>query len=332
MKDKVLVTGATGFVGSWMTRYLLEQGHEVKILRRASSDISEIKDLPIEHCIGDVTDQKSIEIAAADVQSIFHLAGFIGYSKKARPLMDKVNVQGTQNIVNVCKLNKNIKKLLYFSSITAIGAGFNEGQILNEDSPYNLKKLNLGYFETKRIAEEIVVTACKNNEINASIVNPSTIYGAGDAKKGSRSTQLKIARGTFPFYTRGGVNIISIKDVVKVAYKAYEIGKNGERYVLAGENIKIKTLFEIIAQEAGVKPPYIFLPTPVVHALGKVGDLLEKFNHKGPLNSETAWTSTLFHWFDSSKAQKELGLNPMPAQQAIAESVDWVKKNIFSKE
>ncbi len=330
MKKKILVTGATGFVGSWMTRHLLDQGHGIKVLRRENSDTSQIENLTIEHCIGDVTDYNSILEAAKDVDAIFHLAGFIGYSRSARPLMDKVNVGGTKNIIKVCEELK-ISKLLYFSSVTAVGAGFSDKEILTEDSPYNLKKLNLGYFETKRLAEEAVVTACKENKINASIVNPSTIYGAGDAKKGSRGTQLKVAKGTFPFYTSGGVNIISIHDVIKAAYRAFEVGKNGERYILAGENITIKQLFEIIAGCTGVKLPHIYLPNFIVKALGFIGDILEKFNKKGPLNSETAWTSTLFHWFDSSRAQKELELDPRPAKESIEESVKWAKENILNK-
>ncbi|MBT4760516.1 MAG: NAD-dependent epimerase/dehydratase family protein [Bdellovibrionaceae bacterium] len=330
MKDKILITGATGFVGSWMTKYLLEQGHKVKVLKRTNSDVSELSGLDIEYCIGDVTDKNSILAAASDVQSIFHLAGFVGYTKTARSLMEKVNVQGTKNIVQVCTELK-ISRLLYFSSVTAIGAGLNNQQVLNEESEYNIDQLNLGYFQTKHAAEKIVMDACKKNEISAAIVNPSTIYGPGDAKKGSRKTQLKVARGEFPVYTSGGANIISIHDVTKAAYNAYLNSSNGERYILAGENITIKQLFEYIAECAGVEPPKIYLPNFVVFSLGQVGELLEKFGKKGPLNSETAWTSTLFHWFDSSKAQRELGLKPKPAKDAICESVNWVKDNIFNQ-
>lgn len=138
---------------------------------------------------------------------------------------------------------------------------------------------------------------------------------------------MKVARGSFPFYTSGGVSIIAIEDIVTSILAAWEKGRTGERYILSGENITIKTLFEIIAAEAGVKPPRIYLPNPIVHALGKLGDALESIGKKGPINTENAWTSTLFHWFDSSKAQRELGLKPRPAQQAIAASVQWMKDN-----
>jgi dihydroflavonol-4-reductase len=164
-------------------------------------------------------------------------------------------------------------------------------------------------------------------ELNAVMINPSTIYGAGDAKKGSRGTQLKVARAKFPFYTAGGVSVVAVEDVVDAIISAWKRGRSGERYIISGENLTIKQLFTEIAQAAGVKPPSIFLPTPIVKLLGKIGDLMESFGSKGPINSENAWTSTLYHWFDSSKAKKELGLNPKSASYAIGQSVAWMKQN-----
>jgi dihydroflavonol-4-reductase len=196
---------------------------------------------------------------------------------------------------------------------------------MNENSSYNVKDLDLGYFETKHEAEKIVKKACDKNEINAVIINPSTIYGAGDAKKGSRKMQLKVAQGKLKFYTSGGVNVVAVEDVVDGILKAWKNGKSGERYILAGENILIKDLFKMIAEEAGVKPPAKELPTGLMHAVGAVGDLMEKIGMKGPLSRENAFTATMYHWFDSSKAQKELDFHPRPAREAIHNSVQWMK-------
>jgi dihydroflavonol-4-reductase len=242
-----------------------------------------------------------------------------------REAMEKVNVGGTGNVIEAIQQTRR-SKLVYMSSVTAIGASF-DGKPLNENSPYNVKHLNLGYFETKKAAEDLVVEACRRGRVEAVILNPSTIYGAADAKKGSRKTQLKVAQGRLPFYTSGGVSVVSVHDVVGALLKAREISRNGERYILAGENMTIKELFHRIAALAGVKPPRIYLPNFVVHGLGKAGDLMESFGRKGPLNSETAWTSTLFHWFDHSKAERELGFKPRPAQEALRESVEWMRNN-----
>jgi dihydroflavonol-4-reductase len=322
---KVLVTGATGFLGSWMTRYLVNQGLDVRVLRRKNSELSELQGLRIEHAIGDVTNSESLEKAFEDIDSVFHLAGVVGYSRAARPLMEKVNVGGTQNIIEAC-LEHSVRRLVHMSSVVAIGAAFPGQAPLNEDSEYNLAHLHLGYFDTKHAAEQVVHQAVRDSSLDAVILNPSTAYGPGDAKKGSRKMQLKVAQGRMPFYTSGGVSVISVDEVVKATFRAWKDAPKGERYILSGENILIKDLFRIIAEEAGVKPPSLMLPNFLVKSLGHVGDLLESFGSKGPINSENAWTSTLFHWFDSSKAQRELGLNPTSAREAIHQSISWSRE------
>lgn len=323
---KLLITGATGFVGGWLCKKLLQENHELRILHRTSSDLSDIDGLEYESFIGDVTDLNSLKKACQNVDSVFHLAGVVGYSKAARPLMQKVNVEGTKNLLEAC-IQNNIHRILHFSSVVAIGSSFKSDTILNEESPFNIHHLNLGYFETKHQAENLVLDATKSGRIEAVIVNPSTIYGPADAKKGSRKTQVKVAKGNFPFFTSGGVNIASVYDVVDATYQAWKSGTPGKRHILAGENITIKQLFEYIAECAQVPPPKIFLPNALVHAIGKVGDLMEGLGKKGPLNSENAWTSTMYHWFDSTKAQAELGLRVTPAKECIKTSVDWMRSN-----
>lgn len=319
-----LVTGATGFVGAWLVRRLVERGETVHVLHRRSSNLEDLQGLDFVSAVGDVTDAESIRRACQDVDTVFHLAGLVGYSRAMRPLMEQVNVGGTRHVVEA--LQGTPKRLVYMSSVVAVGASFTP-EPLNENSPYSISHLNLGYFETKRKAEELVITACRTGELNATIVNPSTIYGPGDAKKGSRKTQIKVARGQFPFYTSGGVSIVSVHDVVEAVLTARTKGRVGERYILSGENLSIQELFERIAQLAGVKPPSIYLPKAVVHSIGWAGDLLERLGRKGPLNSENAWTSLLYHWFDYSKAKAELDFHPRPAQFALGESVHWMKEH-----
>jgi dihydroflavonol-4-reductase len=323
---KVLVTGANGFLGSWVVRRLLADKVEVHILRRQTADLSELAGLNFVDHIGDVTDLPSLLSSSRDMTAVFHLAGVVGYSHAMRAAMEKVNVQGTQLVVEACRRNK-VARLIHLSSVTAIGAGLKKTDVLNENSPYNISRLDLGYFETKRKGELIVKDACKAGDLDAVILNPSTVYGAGDARKGSRKTQLKVARGELPFYTSGGVSIADVECVAEAIVEAWRVGRNGERYILGGENISIKELFTMIASEAGVKPPSIGLPRPAIFALGAIGDLMENFGMKGPLNSENAWTSVLYHWFDSSKAKKELNYKVLPAREAIAKSVAWMKEN-----
>ncbi len=323
---KVIITGANGFLGSWLSRSLLNLGHEVTVLIRKNSDISDLTNLKLNFIYGDILNQISLEEAFKNQDAVFHLAGLIAYKKSDREKMEQVNVQGTANVIQAC-LNQKVHRLIHLSSVVAIGSSFSEDQILNENSKYNIHHLDLGYFETKRKAEELVVNAVKNQNLDAVILNPSTIYGAGDAKKGSRGSQLKVAQGRFPFYTSGGVNVVAVEDVVYGIIRAWEVGKKGERYILSGDNISIKTLFSMIAKEAGVKPPQYQIPDSLLHLLGIWGDFMSRLGMKGPISRENAWTATMYHWFDNTKAKAELGFNPRSANFAIENSVKWMKEN-----
>lgn len=325
---KVLVTGASGFVGSWLVKKLKNEGLEVRTLSRKSS--SPALQNGLEVVPGDVTNFESLLAALEGVKSVFHLAGHVGYSKAERHLMEQIKVLGTENMVKAA-IQKKVQRFVHMSSVVAIGASFDGRTPLNEESQFNLHPLDLGYFETKLAAEKIVLSAANEGRLDAVAVNPSTIYGAGDAQKGSRRVQVKVARGAFRFFTSGGVSVIDVEDIVQATYRAWQVGRTGQRYILSGENITIHELFKIIAERARVQPPSIHLPNLAVRAIGLVGDQLERMGKKGPLNSENAWSSILFHWFDHGKAAKELGLKPLPARDAIAKSVDWMKENGYLK-
>lgn len=321
---KILLTGGNGFLGSAVVRRLVKDGHDVACLVRPSSDLSEIQGLPVSIVKGDVTDKASVAKALDDREYLFHLAGLIAYRKADRERMDRVNIGGTRNVVEAC-VEAGIRRLVHISSVVTVGAGFSRSEILNENSEYNLSQLNLGYFESKRAAELLVRETCREKGLDAVILNPSTIYGAGDARKSSRKTQVKVAQGRFPFYTAGGVSVVHVDRCVDGIIAGWEKGRTGERYILSGENVTIYDLFAEIARAAGVEPPRYKLPSMLLHLMGFVGDTLTAMGRDTSLSRENAWTATLYHWFDSSKAQRELGFNPGSAKEAIGESVRWMK-------
>jgi dihydroflavonol-4-reductase len=323
---KIVVTGANGFLGSWLTKALVYRGFDVHILVRPTSDLSDLAGITYKILYGDVTDLLSLEKAFEGASGIFHLAGVVAYRYEDRPQMEKVNVGGTKNVIAAAE-KMRVPKILHLSSVVAVGASKTPEHILNEDSPYTISDLNLGYFETKRTSELLVKAAFERGAFDAIIVNPSTIYGAADAKKGSRSIQVKVAQGKFPFYTPGGASIVGVEDVVDGIIKAWDKGRPGERYILSHENWTVQSLFETIANEAGVEPPKHKLPASILHTIGFLGDAIRPLGIKGPITRENAWTSTMFHWFDNSKARRELGFNPRPATEAIHKSVAWMKEN-----
>ncbi len=326
--SRVLVTGANGFLGSWLTRRLLAEGHEIFALVRKSSDLSELDGVPCQYIYGDVTNLDSLPLAFKGIDTVFHAAGLVAYKKSERGLMEKVNVTGTQNVIHACS-QMDVSRLVHISSVVAVGAGFKPEDILNEESAYTLSHLNLGYFETKRKAEQLVVAATQSKKIDSVILNPSTIYGAGDARKGSRKTQVNVARGSFKFYTSGGVNVVALEDVIDGILSAWKVGRTGERYILCGENWLIKDLFSEIALIAGQSPPPYKMPDFILHALGIIGDQVGSLGLPFPVSRENSWTATLYHWFSSEKAQKELKFKPSSSKQALRNSIQWMKENNF---
>lgn len=321
---KTLVTGSTGFFGHWLATRLLEEGHEVTLLVRNPNKLAENLKKAHNIAVGDINDPVSLKKSFQSQEIVFHLAGLIAYKRSEREAMEKVNVIGTQNVVDTC-LSTGVRRLVHMSSVSAIGASFDGKNLLNEESKYNLKHLGLGYFETKRKSEELVKQACTEKKLDAVILNPSNIYGAGDAEKGSRKTQIKVAKGQFLFYPVGGCSVITVEDAVQATIQAAKTGKTGERYILSGENVTIQQLFQKIAKAGGVEAPKIRLNRFMALQLGHLGDLMEKFGLKGPISTENAWASTLYHWFDHTKAKEQLNFKPQSADVAIENSVRWMK-------
>jgi dihydroflavonol-4-reductase len=325
---KVLVTGGNGFLGSWLVKRLAAENHSIKVLHRPSSDLSSIRGLPFTSVIGDINDRESVLHAAENVDGVFHVAGLVSYRPRDYKRMEEVNVLGTQNIIDACVKLKT--RLVFTSSIVTIGASFN-GAVLNEDSKFNLHKYNLGYYETKIRAEKLILKNVKDNGLNAVIVNPAVMFGAGDAVKSSRAIHLKVAQGKFPFYPEGGVNILHVDDAVSGHLSAMEKGKIGERYILGGENIKTEDLFKLLAKFGGHKPPPLPLPNFLLKGFFEVFKLIKTLGVKPRISSDNFLISTLFHWYDSTKAKTELDFAARPAESSVAESVLWAKENGYFK-
>ncbi len=319
---RLLVTGGSGFLGSWIVRRLVEEQHHVRVLHRAHSDLSSLNGVKYESAVGDITNAESLIAATRDIEVVFHVAGLVSYSPLDFKLMEAINVKGTVNVIEACTKAK-VPRLIFTSSVVAVGAT-DEPKNLNEESPYTLQKYNLGYYETKRRAEILVIEASKNKTLNGIILNPGVIFGAGDAVKGSRKTHLKVIQGKFPFYPPGGVNVLHVDDVVAAHISALKNGRSGERYILGGDNLGIHKFFEMLALAGGHRPPPIALPSWFLRGASNFSRALKL---KGA--SDSYLISTLYHFYDSSKARKELGFNPRPAITAIEESVAWSRAHGF---
>ena len=262
----VLVTGATGLVGSHLVLHLLEQNESVKAIYRNEETISKTKAVfslykkeilfkKIEWIQADITDVPTLEMAFQDVEFVYHCAAFISFDPKEENQLRKINIEGTANIVNFC-IEYNIKKLCYVSSIAALGdLAINEITI-SETTEWNPEKAHSDYAISKYGAE-IEVWRGQQEGLNVVIINPGVILGPCLWETGSSEIFIKVKKGLL-FYTKGLTGFIAVTDVVKLMFQLMKSNITGERYIAIAEAMTFETVLKTIAKALQVKPPIFY--------------------------------------------------------------------------
>ncbi len=317
---KALVTGGTGFLGANLAKGLVEQGWSVRILRRSTSPLEAVKDLQVEHAIGDVTDLHSLVAAMQGVDVVFNVAAISQYWRNAANLIYKVNVGGAQNVFDA-GARSGVKRIIHTSSAAAVG--IIRGRSANESDPFNQPPDRFPYGHSKWLAEELVRDRVKTGQ-DIVMVNPAAIVGARDINWISGSILREAKRGHIPVIPQGGVNFVAVQDVVAGHIAAVEKGRSGERYILGGENLTNRQTMEMACEIVGVKPPRLMQPRWTIPLAGWVLDVIARIvGPKLPLSGEQMRLTAEYIYFDSSKAQRELGLPHTPVRQALQECYDW---------
>jgi dihydroflavonol-4-reductase len=259
----VLVTGATGLLGSHLILKLLEQGQNVKALYRnekSKLNLDEIFEFygkshllsQIVWTQGDIIDIPSLTTAFQEVDFVYHCAALISFDRNDVNKIRKINIEGTANIVNFC-LDFNIKKLCYVSSIAALG-NLKEGEnIIDENTEWNPEKTHSDYAISKYGAE-MEVWRGQQEGLNIVIVNPGVILGPLFLTQSSGSIYQKIKNG-LQFYTKGSTGFVSVIDVVNIMILLMESEIHSERFILISENKSYDKIVFLIADILNVKRP-----------------------------------------------------------------------------
>ncbi len=321
----VLVTGASGFLGTELVKQLVANAEPVRIIVRPSSDISHLAPIKdkIEIMEGDILDVTSLEIAFEGIEKIYHSAAVIGYDDSFYDSMYKCNIEGTANVVNVA-LSKGVKKLLHVSSIAAIGG--KPGEMITENTKWEKNEWTTHYGITKMLAEREVWRGIQEG-LQAVIVNPGIILGASSHEhKATLRVFKRIADGKMPFYTNGTNGFVDVKDVAGVCIRLMNADIHSERYILISENISFKTYFELIAKQLNVIPPQRALNK----ALGNLfilGDwFLSKISrHRRGLTKEIVKVSLENFAYSNEKIKQQLHFHFTPLEETISEIAQQVK-------
>ncbi|MFN7044230.1 MAG: NAD-dependent epimerase/dehydratase family protein [Flavobacterium sp.] len=311
----ILVTGATGLVGSHLLVQLLQENEEVKALFRSEKQIKKVKNVfafynqtalfdKIQWVKGDITDIPSLEIAFENVTHVYHCAALISFDPNDEDELRKINIEGTANVVNCC-IDFGIKKLCHVSSIAALGNPKEHETTITEETEWNPEELHSDYAITKYGAEMEVFRGHQEG-LEVVIVNPGVIFGYGFPKKGSDVIIQSVKKG-LSFYTKGNIGIVSVEDVVKCMMLLMKSNNNGERFTLVGENIKTKKLLEFIADKLKVKKPSTEASKSMMGIAWRLDWLISKIvNRRRRLTRITAQAALSETTFETSKIESNL--------------------------
>ena len=323
----ILVTGGTGFVGSSLAIALHQKGHDVRILRREHSDLRAIGSTNVEHCIGDVRDRESLRKAISGCSVVFHTAAVISHWRKERELMFETNIVGTKNVVDTC-LELGVHRLVYTSSVSAVGFR-SDGKPADETTEFNWGPYDIGYRISKSRAEQEVWHGIKKG-LPAVILNPATVIGPRDIHFHGGQIIRDVLRKRIFYYTKGGMNIVYIDDVVSGHLAALDRGRIGERYILAGENLTYKEVFTTTAEVVGGIRPFFRLPIPVVRFIAAGAEAVSMLTGSHPwVSQELVAGMEVQNWFSSEKARRELAYTTTPFRQAVGHTFDWYRNHGF---
>lgn len=323
---KILVTGATGFLGHHLTIRLVKAGFKVRILKEKNASSDLIKGLKLEITEGDIRDFKTVKKAVRGCDIVFHLAAIISYWNKLNPLLYEVNVTGAENIVEAC-LEEKVKRLIHVSSTVAIGNKPGK-KLANEETIYNLWDLNISYCDTKYLGEMRVKKGIDKG-LDAVIVCPGSMYGPGDIRRIIEDPIFSKGFSTL-FYIKGGLGVVDVEDVVEGLILAWKKGKSGQRYILVSENLTFSEIRKTIAEILGREPPKICLPYPFFLALGYISSWLAYLTGKKPkITPAMARFNKIHFYFSAEKAKKELGIKFRPFKESIEKAVKWYKERGF---
>lgn len=321
----ILVTGATGFVGSALVRQLLAEGAAVRVLRRSTSALDLLGDsaADVEHALGDVTDADSVYRATEGVETVYHVAAVVAFGRGARQRLRDVNVRGTAHVANAA-LAEGVGRLVHTSSIAALGRPERSGGVIDETAEWTASKANTAYAVSKRDAELEVLRGVAEG-LDAVMVNPALVFGPGRSGEGTFALAERVVAGRVPMAPPGGTAVVDVEDVAAGLRLACAHGATGERYVLAAENRLWPDLLATLATAAHVDPPRRIAPPWLLSAAGLLTEAGAALTRSEPaLTRETARTASAAHRYDGSKATRDLGLTYRPfddTAQRIADAL-----------
>jgi dihydroflavonol-4-reductase len=311
----VLLTGATGFLGTQVTRVLAEAGHRLHAVHRRSSNIEPIVRFVATTRVADITDPIEGVRAAAGMDAIVHMAADLSHWSANKERIYRTNVIGTRVMAEAAK-TAGVPLFVHTSSIATVGYS-PDGIPIGETATNNFVPLKLLYHESKRLAEEEALDAIRYG-VRVVILNPGVLYGPRSLNHTFGHTMLELAAGKIPGHPTGGLSIADVDDVALAFAFALDKANSGERYILAGTNLTYAHAFAAQAKAAGAIYDGKPLPTLALKCAANFLETRSRFSGKEPrLTRDNAAIAPLRMWYTSARAQEQLGYRPRPLNETL---------------
>jgi len=323
----ILVTGASGFLGSAVARCLVTAGHDVRILVRPTSPRLNLADPRLEIVEGDLRDAASLARAMTGIRYLFHVAADYRLWARNPQEIVETNVEGTRSLM-AAALHNGVERIVYTSSVATL-LPRPDGTPSDEASPSDTDHAIGAYKYSKLVAERLVEDLVAKQNLPAIIVNPSTPIGPGDVRPTPTGRIIiEAALGRMPAYVDTGLNLVHVDDCAAGHVAALHKGRVGERYILGGQNVLLGDMLRDIALLVGRSPPKLRLPRALIFPIAYGAEAIAHFTGREPFVTTTGLKLAKDRmFFTSAKAERELGYRARPYRDAIADAIAWFRDN-----
>lgn len=329
------VTGATGFLGSHVARVLAEQGAELRLLVRPTSDPRNLEGLNADRVIGDLRDPASMEKSLSGCHALFHVAADYRLWVRDPDEMYRSNVEGTRSLLEAAR-KQGVRRIVYTSSVATMGftsgSTTKSGPLADESSPVSLADMIGHYKRSKFMAEQVAIKAAKSGA-DVVVVNPTTPIGERDLKPTPTGRiVVDFLKRKFPAYVETGLNLVDATECARGHIQALEKGRSGERYILGGENLTLKEILDRLAAITGLPSPSVKLPYFFALATGVVDEMVtgRLLGREPRATIDAVRMGRKMMFVTSAKAERELGWRTVPVEGALRRSVDWFRSNGYA--
>jgi len=324
------VTGATGFLGSHVARVLSDQGANLRLLVRPTSNLKNLQGLNAETATGDLRDAASLEKAISGCDTVFHVAADYRLWVRDPNEMYRSNVEGTRALLEAARKNA-VRRIVYTSSVATMGFT-SSGSPADEDSPVSLADMIGHYKRSKFLAEQVAIEAGRNG-MQVVTVNPTTPIGEQDIKPTPTGRiVVDFLKRKFPAYVETGLILVDVKECARGHIAALEKGKSGERYILGGENLTLKQILDKLGAITGLPSPSIKLPYFFAFATGVVDEMITGRllggNPRATIDTVRMGKKMMFA--NSAKSERELGWKIVSVDSALRRAVEWFRANGYA--